>query len=170
MEEKGVQDVDVLVIATGFDIGLKNRIRIENGNGETLGEKWKSGVSTFAGIVTNGFPNLFIMYGPQSPAAFANAPTCIEIQGDWIAELLVKMRGEKQTRVEITKDAEEGWTQQVKDLWNASLFAKAKSWYQGSNIPGKTLEPLFYVGGIPSYAKTLEDAKNDNYKGFSFLA
>ena len=39
-------------------------------------------------------------------------------------------------------------------------------WYMGDNIPGKTREPLIYLGGVPTYYKTLDECAKDGYKGF----
>lgn len=39
-------------------------------------------------------------------------------------------------------------------------------WYMGTNIPGKTREPLIYLGGVPSYYKMIHDCAADGYAGF----
>ena len=90
----GGHDLDVLVLATGFDAvtGGLTSIDIRGTQGETLREKWAKGVHTHLGMASAGFPNLLFVYGPQSPNAFANGPTCAELQGDWIVQLLDHLR------------------------------------------------------------------------------
>jgi hypothetical protein len=39
-------------------------------------------------------------------------------------------------------------------------------WYMGTNIPGKTREPLIYLGGVPTYYKTINEAAANGYTGF----
>jgi len=167
-EKEGVVDVDVIVFATGFDSvtgGILN-INIKNGNGMSIQEKWKSGTATNLGLCTAGFPNLYWFYGPQAPTAFSNGPTTGTIQGNWVVELMVKMRNENKRSVVALKEAEDMWVKELKDEWYSSLFPPTNSWYQGANIPGKLREPLNFLGGIPKYIEALEKSANNNYEGF----
>src|SRR6266851_4563162 len=86
-------------------------------------------------MATAGFPNLLFVYGTHSPNAFANGPTCAELQGDWIAQILDHVRQHDWARFEATAAAEEAWRTQVSALADATLFPRADSWYLGANIP-----------------------------------
>src|ERR1700688_4088516 len=114
----GEHDLDVLVLATGFDAvtGGLTSMDIRGTRGETLREKWAKGVHTHLGIATSGFPNLLFVYGPQSPNAFANGPTCAELQGDWIVQLLDHLRQGGRTRFEATVSDETAWRAQVHEI------------------------------------------------------
>src|ERR1700719_3438267 len=140
----GEHDLDVLVMATGFDAvtGGLTSIDIRGTQDETLKEKWAKGVRAHLGMAVAGFPNLLFVYGPQSPNAFCNGPTCAEVQGDWIAVLLDHVRQRSSTRIEATVPAEEAWRAQVLALADTTLFPRADSWYLGANIPGKLREIL----------------------------
>lgn len=165
---EGEIDFDIIIFATGFDSvtgGILN-IHINNGANETIQDKWKPGTWTNLGMTTAGFPNMYFLYGPQAPTAFSNGPTCIEVQGDWIAELIAYMRAENKTSVVATKAAEDSWKKSVNDAWNATLFPAADGWYNGANIPGKPVEPLNYIGGIPAYIAALDASSKNNYEGF----
>lgn len=167
-ENEGVIDVDVIIFATGFDAqtgGILN-IDMRNERNESIEDKWKNGVWTNLGMSVAGFPNLFFTYGPQAPTAFANGPTCAEVQGDWIIQMLVKMREENKTKIVTTEEAELKWKELLTDIWNNSLFPLADSWYQGANIPGKPRETLNFAGGIPLYLSILNNSANNNYEGF----
>jgi hypothetical protein len=54
----------------------------------------------------------------------------------------------------------------MKEKWDNSLFPLAKSWYQGSNIPGKRVEPLNWAGGLPAYIETLDNSLANSYQGW----
>ncbi|KAG4073770.1 hypothetical protein HA402_000994 [Bradysia odoriphaga] len=167
-EKEGVVDVDIIVFATGFDAqtgGILD-IPLTNDRNETIQEKWKNRVLTNFGLSTAGFPNMFFTYGPQAPTALSNGTTCLEIQGDWIVELLFKMRANIKTKVVATKEAELKWKEIVNGIWNQTLFPLAESWYQGANIPGKPREPLSFAGGIPAYLSILNECAANNYEGF----
>src|SRR5258708_30973438 len=110
----GAHDLDILVLATGFDAvtGGLTSIDIRGTGGQTLKEKWGKGVQAHLGMAAAGFPNLLFVYGPQSPNAFANGPTCAELQGDWIVQLLDHLRQRNWARFEATVPAEEAWRAQ----------------------------------------------------------
>ncbi|MEL6982415.1 MAG: NAD(P)/FAD-dependent oxidoreductase, partial [Actinomycetota bacterium] len=82
--------IDVLVLATGFDAntGGLTTIDLRGRDGQRLADVWADGVDTHLGMAIPGFPNLLMLYGPQSSTAFCNGPVCAEIQGDWLADLL----------------------------------------------------------------------------------
>jgi cation diffusion facilitator CzcD-associated flavoprotein CzcO len=165
----GVIECDVLVLATGFDnnSGGINAIDIEAG-GKKLSDKWATGVDTYLGLSTNGFPNLMFLYGPQSPSGFCNGPTSAERQGDMVAEFLGSLKERGITRFESTEEVEQEWRTHVDDLFVNSLFPKAKSWYWGANVPGKTPQMLNYSGGLPAYLGKWEEIKNNDYAGYEF--
>jgi cyclohexanone monooxygenase len=165
----GEHDVDILVLATGFDAvtGGLTSIDIRGTQGETLKEKWARGVRAHLGMAVAGFPNLLFVYGPQSPNAFCNGPTCAELQGDWIARLLDHLRQRNCTRVEATVPAEEAWRAQVLALADATLFPRADSWYLGANIPGKLREMLAFAGGLPAYMAKCRESAQRGYEGFA---
>ena len=145
---EGEVEVDILVLATGFDTmtGSYTQIDIEGVNGRTIKQEWQSGVHTFLGMGINHFPNMLLMYGPQAPASTANGPTILEWQAEFIGSVLEDLRNKGITRLEATPAAEADWKQRVRDHWMATLHPNTRSWYQGANIPGKPIEPLnWYV-------------------------
>jgi cation diffusion facilitator CzcD-associated flavoprotein CzcO len=165
----GEYELNILVLATGFDAvtGGLTSIDIRGTQGETLKEKWAKGVRAHLGMAVAGFPNLLFVYGPQSPNAFCNGPTCAEVQGNWIARLLDHLRQRNYTRVEATVPAEEAWRAQVLSLADATLFPRADSWYFGTNIPGKLREMLAFTGGLPAYIAKCRESAERGYDGFA---
>lgn len=168
-EKEGVIPVDLLVFATGFDTMTGGILNIQiTARKTTLKEKWaEDGVQTYFGMCSAGFPNMFSMYGPQGPTAFANGPTCATIQGDWLVELLEELRRSGKTRIEAKEEYENEWTKLVRFVWSTTLFTGTKSWWQGANIPGKRVEALNYAEGLPAYVQRLQKAKDNHYNGFN---
>jgi cyclohexanone monooxygenase len=165
----GEHELDILVLATGFDAitGGLTSIDIRGTQGETLSEKWAKGVQAHLGMAVAGFPNLLFVYGPQSPNAFCNGPTCAELQGDWIVQMLDHLRQRSWARFEATAAAEEAWRTQVLEIADASLFPRAESWYLGANIPGKQREFLSFSGGLPTYMAKCRESAEQGYEGFA---
>ncbi|KAK5312713.1 hypothetical protein LTR20_011125 [Exophiala xenobiotica] len=159
---------DCIICATGYDAitGGLNEIDIRGKSGQKLKDKWTQGVRTFLGMAVAGFPNMFFTCGPQAPTALCNGPTCAELQGEWILHLMNYMRQTGSKSAEAREEAEKTWAESVKAIANMSLLPTAKSWYMGDNIPGKVREPLIYLGGVPTYYKTVNECAADGYAGF----
>ena len=160
--------LDILVLATGFDAvtgGLTN-IDIESTNGTNLKEKWANGVSTYLGVSSSGFPNMFFLYGPQAPTGFLNGPSSAEYQGDCLIDCLTYLRENSYTRIEATQESELAWRELNLELVEETLFPQADSWYMGANIPGKCREILNYPGGLPDYLERFNACAANGYEGF----
>jgi cation diffusion facilitator CzcD-associated flavoprotein CzcO len=142
--DSGVVEVDVIILATGFDsvTGSLAQLNIQGTTGGTIADHWKNGTRTAMGIAIAEFPNMFFMYGPQAPTAFSNGPSCTQVQAEWVEDTIKRFEAEGIQRFEAKPGTEEDWCRRMKEKWDASLFPLAKSWYQGSNIPGKRVEPL----------------------------
>jgi cyclohexanone monooxygenase len=164
----GEHPCDLLVLATGFDAVTGGLVSIDlrGTEGQTLGKHWAGGVRTHLGLASHGFPNLVYLYGPQSPSGFCNGPTCAEVQGDWVIELMAHLRDTGTTRIEATAEAEEEWRGMVHGIAEMTLFPRADSWYMGANIPGKPREMLNWPGGLQLYLASCRDAATADYRGF----
>lgn len=106
---------DVLAIATGFDSltgGFKN-IDFTGADGTKLADKWGEGCFTYLGMATQGLPNFFFTYGPQSPCAFANGPSITEPQGEWIVDVMKRLREQGRWWIEAKREAEVKWKEDM---------------------------------------------------------
>lgn len=162
-------EVNIIAIATGFDAmtGGLRRLGLEDVDGVGLAERWKDSLSTYLGMAISGFPNMFLPYSLQAPTAFANGHSIIELQGNWMVSMIAKMEKEKLDSITATKEAESAWNDEVNALTNASLLPQAKSWYMGANIPGKPVQALNYIGGLPTYRQKCDAVLNQGFLGFS---
>ncbi|KAJ7592080.1 cyclohexanone monooxygenase [Mycena floridula] len=187
MADGKVHEMDILILATGFDAvtGGITQIDIVGTEGESIKEKWSKGVYSYLGYMTHAFPNMFWTYGPHSPTAFCNGPTCIELQGNWIVSCLINMREKGFTRIQPTRAAEESWREFVNSFidvtvsrhsWkpNGEPVEGIKSstdtatgyWYMGSNIPGKPVESQNFLGGVQMYEEKARESAENGYQGF----
>lgn len=160
-------DLDILVLATGFDAftGGLTQIDIVGTEGISLRQKWADGVKNHLGISVSGFPNMFMLYGPLSPSGLCNGPVCAEIQGEWIVSCLAYLRDNQLQRIEATVQAEDAWVAHVRELGDSTLFPQADSWYMGANIPGKPRQLLNYPS-LPNYMEFSEQCAENGYEGF----
>jgi cyclohexanone monooxygenase len=162
-------EVDALVLATGFDAmtGSVAKIDIRGRNGQTLNQKWAEGPKTYLGLMSSGFPNLFIITGPGSPSVLSNMIVSIEQHVDWITDCIAHMRGRDLDAMEAKQDAEDNWVTHVNEVAHTTLYPQANSWYMGANIPGKPQIFMPYIGGVGAYRQICNDVAAKGYEGFA---
>ncbi len=164
-------DLDLIVYATGFDAitGGYDRIEIRGVDGETLGDKWQDGPSSYLGVLTNGFPNLFMVAGPQSVSGSTNFPRAIETGVDWVTGLLTHVLDNGHTRVDARAEAEQEWVKEVVRAHERMLFRRSKGWFTGynANVAGHEegkIRYQAYFGGAPRYTEVIDQAVADGYR------
>ncbi|MEL6892841.1 MAG: alpha/beta hydrolase fold domain-containing protein, partial [Actinomycetota bacterium] len=164
----GSFEFDAIVLATGFDAmtGAIVRVDIAGRDGVPLGKKWADGPKTYLGLMTHGFPNLFMVTGPQSPSVLSNMAVSIEQHVEWITDTLDTLRRDGHAVIEPTELAEHAWVQHTNDFADITLFPQANSWYMGANVPGKARVVLPYVGGVDRYRQACVDVVESGYLGF----
>jgi cation diffusion facilitator CzcD-associated flavoprotein CzcO len=164
-------ELDVLVLATGFDISIGSftQIDIRGIGGKSLAEKWAQRPKSYLGLSVAGFPNLFFPYGPQSPSNVCNGPVCAEVQGDWIVGILEHAGKNGKQRLEATNSAEDEYTDLVTGLLKGTLFESTKAYYHRDNIPhaAQKREPIFWMGGLPVYIQKINECAGSGYPGFN---
>ncbi len=161
-------ELDALVFATGFDAmtGALRDIEMSNGRGLTIQEKWEGGPRCYLGLAMAGFPNLFMITGPQSPSVKAQMILGAEQHTDWIVDCLAHMREHGHSRFEVTQQAEDAWVEHNNEVANRTLYPLANSWYVGANIPGKPRVFMPYVGGFDRFKRTCDEIAAKGYEGF----
>jgi cyclohexanone monooxygenase len=163
--------LDVIIFATGYDAitGPLLKIDIRGRDGLALRDKWREGPRNYLGLATVGFPNLFTITGPGSPSVLSNMLTSIEQHVDWIADCLDFIRRHGIKAVEPTPEAEDSWVRSVTEIGNTTLYPHTKSWYTGTNIPGKPRMFTPYAGGVGTYRRLCDDVVAKGYEGFAMV-
>jgi len=162
-------EFDIIVLATGFDAmtGPLMKLGIVGRDGLKLSDKWAHGPRTYLGLTVSGFPNLFLITGPQSPSVLYNMPLAIEDHVDFAAEAITYMRDRGLDVIEATLESEDNWVAHALEISSKTLLPETDSWYMGANIPGKPRICLLYVGGAPAYRATCDDVVANGYAGFT---
>jgi len=160
--------LDAIVFATGFDAmtGAMKEIDIHTDAGLSIQAKWEDGPRTYLGLMIAGFPNLFMITGPQSPGVKTQMILSCEQHVNWIADCIQYLRDHGLTRIEAEQNAENAWVQHNNEVADRTLYPLANSWYVGANIPGKPRVFMPYVGGVPAYKKKCDEVAANGYEGF----
>lgn len=167
---KDQYDVDIIVVATGFDAmtGALNRIDIRGRSGRALSDRWQSGPSTYLGLAMADYPNLFTVTGPGSPSVLTNMVPSIEHHVQWITDCISYVQSQKLIAIEATESAQHKWWEHVQDVGRSGIKHTTKSWYVGANIEGKANVFLPYNGGFPAYCRKCAEVVENDYEGFVF--
>ena len=165
-----VHDLDVIILATGFDAGTGalTRMDIRGRGGRSLSEDWGRDIRTTMGLQVHGYPNLFTTAVPLAPsAALCNMTTCLQQQTEWITDCIAHMRAKGMQVIEPTAETEDRWVAHHDETASANLISKTTSWYLGSNVPGKPRRVLSYTGGVGTYRRKCDEVAASGYEGFA---
>ena len=109
--------LDVLIYATGFQWMATSTFNMIVGReGRTLRDKWQEeGTKTFLGLHSKGFPNLFLISGPQGGGGSFNFTNAIEEHGDYVVWLLETMRDQGNGVVDVEAEHEDTYAKHCRD-------------------------------------------------------
>lgn len=158
-------ELDVVIMATGFDAMTGNYLKIETvgRDGARLKDEWSDGPHAFAGMSIAQFPNLLMVFGPFSP--FTSQPLVHEWQVNFLTDMIAEAE-KGDGLIETTREAQESWVGTCQEGMAGTLFQVTDSWINGANIPGKPRTSMWYMGGMGGYMQEMNDIRADNYRGF----
>ncbi|MEL0093737.1 MAG: NAD(P)/FAD-dependent oxidoreductase, partial [Pseudomonadales bacterium] len=109
--------LDVLIYATGFEwMATATFNQVVGRQGQSLAEKWaEGGTRTFLGLHSEGFPNLFIVSGPQGGGGSFNFTDAIDQHGDYIVWMLETMQAEQAEIVDVDVEAEAKYAEHCRE-------------------------------------------------------
>ena len=164
---EGGREFDVIVWATGFDFGTGAlaRMGVRGRDGVALMDRWADGPRTFLGVQTHGFPNLFFPGGPH--AAAGNNPRYNGDQVDFVTDVLLFAREHGFEVIEVTERSEKRWTEMIDRGAKSPLSFGEKSYYFGTNIPGKPVRYLLNSAGRPKLFSVIADVVANDYDAFT---
>jgi len=162
----GLREFDIIVWATGFDFGTGalSRLGVRGRDGLPLKEYWADGPLTYLGLMCHRFPNFFFPGGPHGAAG--NNPRYSGDQSEFIAGLIAFAREHEQAVIEVPKALEDEWTTMVNEAAITLSPFDEKSYFFGTNIPGKARAFLLNSLGRPKLLEMMETAVKGDYAGF----
>ncbi|MFC0278676.1 flavin-containing monooxygenase [Falsigemmobacter intermedius] len=168
--ESGEVELDMIIFATGYDglTGALMAFDVQGRDGLRLKDKWQEGPRSFLGVAVAGFPNFFMTVGPNGPSALANIIRINENDVALIARAIRHMDENGLTAMEPRQEAEDAWMEAIRAAAGRTLLSKAKTWYVGANVQGKSQGLTMFTGGFAKYAEACEDAAKDGFHAFRF--
>jgi cation diffusion facilitator CzcD-associated flavoprotein CzcO len=140
------REVDTIIYGTGFhvtDMPVADRVR--GRHGRLLAEHWQGSPQAYKGTAIAGFPNLFMMVGPNTGLGHNSIVFMIESQVNYLSDILGKMRRRGLAVAEVREDVQAAFNEDVQRRLEGSVWndGGCKSWYLDAQGRNTTLWPGF---------------------------
>jgi cyclohexanone monooxygenase len=110
-------DVDVVVCATGYAAAdYLGQIEVVGENGVSLRDTWRDGAFAYLGMAVPGFPNFFMLYGPNTNVGSNSVIFVLEAQARYVVRALEHVRRQNRSYVAVTRSATDAFIAKV-DKW-----------------------------------------------------
>lgn len=142
----GLHAADVLILATGFHATDSPAAELITGaTGRTLGQTWRSeGQQAYKGTTVAGFPNMFMLVGPNTGVGNTSMIYMIESQVRYLLDALRLMDRHDLATVELTSDAQRRFNTSLQRSMARTVWATGcVSWYLDAHGRNTTLWPRF---------------------------
>lgn len=126
---------DVIVWGTGFKATeFLAPVEVTGRDGLPLAEEWKEGAHAHLGITVPGFPNAFIVYGPNTNLGGSSIISMIECQTGYLGQAVAALQDGRAEVVEVRREVAERYDAEIQDRLSRSVWATGcSSWYQSPN-------------------------------------
>lgn len=123
---------DTIVFGTGFaSTGFLAPIRITGRDGADLHETWRDGAEAHLGITVHGFPNLFLLYGPNTNLGHNSIVFMLERQIAYALRWIRRMAVDGQASIEVTASAQANSNDRLQRRLAETVWATScHSWYK----------------------------------------
>ncbi len=129
-----LHEVDAIVLATGFEsTAFLAPMKLEGRDGRNLNEAWRDGAEAYLGISVAGFPNFFMMYGPNTNLGHNSIIFMIECQARYILDCVRTLAERRLRWIDVRADAMDAFNRKLRSELARTAWAKTDhSWYKNA--------------------------------------
>ncbi|WP_267278848.1 flavin-containing monooxygenase [Arthrobacter sp. CDRTa11] len=151
LADGSLHEGDVIIFGTGFKSqAFHGALRIFGRDGVDLAERWGDSPEAYLGMTVDGFPNMFMIYGPNTNLNHNSIISMLEIQQKYVTDMLHEMRAEEGSWVEVSPATLELYNCALQEELKDSAFASnCSSWYK--NPAGRIINN--WSGSVEDYRK-----------------
>jgi len=156
--------VDLLIYGTGFRVtDLLLGTRIVGRGGVEIHDAWKERVTAYLGITVAGFPNLFLLLGPNTGLGHNSVVLMIEAQVRYVMSCLRLMRRHGHAVMEVREASQRKFVERIRGRLATSVWQAGgcKSWYQDQRT-GES--PVVWPGSVVDYRRRTRSALAEDYQ------
>ena len=154
---------DVIIYGTGFDVtGSFAHLSLTGRGGQTLAQAWTKGMGAFQGISVSGFPNFFLLMGPNTGLGHNSMISMIEAQVNHALDCLKAMKDGKVKALEVKPEAQARFLDGIAEKMSDSIWIRGgcTSWYLDEHGRNTTLWP----SSVVAYRKGAKRADLTDYQ------
>ena len=155
-------DFDVVIYATGFHSQeFQGDLPIAGRDGIDLRERWGNSPEAYLGMSVDGFPNFFMLYGPNTNLNHHSVVAMLEAQDRYISQAVAYLRDNPEAALDVKKDVIDEFNTRIQKELEASAFsADCSSWYK--NEEGRVINN--WSGNVAEYYELTDELKLDDYQ------
>jgi cation diffusion facilitator CzcD-associated flavoprotein CzcO len=117
--------VDTIILCTGFRASdYLGNVQVVGREGESLHDRWSGRPRAYHGMAVPGFPNFFMMYGPNTNQGGNSILLILEAQAQFVASALDSMRKMSASSIEVTADGMERYERQLESDLRKTVWAQ----------------------------------------------
>jgi cation diffusion facilitator CzcD-associated flavoprotein CzcO len=129
-----LHELDVLVLATGFDTHAWGVDHVVGEDGLSLKEAWAQGTRAYRSVAVPGFPNFFMLVGPNSPIGNISLIDVSEVQADYIMKCIRLLRKGEVRALAPTAEATRAFHERLLGAMKDTVWVTGcNSWYLDAN-------------------------------------
>ncbi len=138
-------EVDAIICATGFHVtDAPLHQYIYGRGGQSLSSRWSAGLSAYLGTTVSGFPNFFLLIGPNTGLGHNSMVYMIESQLNYIADCLRTMDKRKLGTIEVQSEIQQQFEDEMRRRMQGTVWTSGcASWYLDAHGHNTTLWPGF---------------------------
>jgi len=156
--------VDILIFGTGFRpteplIG----VRVVGRGGVEIHDAWRERMNAFLGVTVSGFPNFFILLGPNTGLGHNSVVLMIEAQVRYVMSCLKLMQSRGQKVLNLKKESQERFLGQIVERLKPTVWQSGgcHSWYQDPKTGENT---TLWPGSVVEYIRRTRSAAAEDYE------
>ena len=137
--------VDAIIFATGFKVAdFLSPLAVTGRAGRGLNEEWRAGVEAYLGVTVSGFPNLYLMMGPNTGLGHNSMVFMIESQIEYARACMRAVDAHGARWADVKPRAQRGYNDTIQPRLQRTVWASGcQSWYLGKDGRNETLWPGF---------------------------
>jgi cation diffusion facilitator CzcD-associated flavoprotein CzcO len=164
IDQEGVEHrVDTIIFGTGFQVtDPPISHRVVGSDGETLAQTWQGSPSAHLGMAVHGFPNFFMLLGPNTGLGHNSVLLMIEAQVDYVIEALAYRRRHGLATIEPEAEAQSRFVAEIDEATRGSVWTAGGcvSWYLDTRGRNSALWP----GSVRAYQRRLRRFAPGDYR------
>lgn len=127
------REVDTIIYGTGFrSTEFLAPLEVHGRGGVDLHEVWRDGAEAYEGITVSGFPNLFVLYGPNTNLGHNSIIFMLECQVHYVMALLHRMVADGLAAVDVRPEVQASYNAEIQASVKRLVWAsdQCSSWYK----------------------------------------